>query len=84
MLLSNCQQNVANITEVINMLTWLRDLRVKRGLTQKEVANIIGVSVQAYNFYENSKRKISFEVAQDIASALDFDVIMFFDKIKSA
>ncbi len=34
----------------------LRELREKRGLSQNAVAQAIGVSRQAYNFYENNKR----------------------------
>ena len=34
----------------------LRDLRIKRGLSQADVARELGISRQSYNFYENGKR----------------------------
>lgn len=34
----------------------LKDLRKKKGMSQTDVARALGISRQAYNFYENEKR----------------------------
>lgn len=35
----------------------LKELRIQKGVTQKEVASAIGCSIEAYSKYENSKRE---------------------------
>lgn len=35
----------------------LRNLRIKRGLTQKEVADKLGISESAYGYYEQGRRQ---------------------------
>jgi SOS-response transcriptional repressors (RecA-mediated autopeptidases) len=40
----------------------LRTLRENRAVSQQDVADYLGVSRQAYNFYENGKREASFEI----------------------
>ena len=39
----------------------LRDLRQERGLTQKQIADIIGTSQQYYGKYENGLRPLPLE-----------------------
>lgn len=39
----------------------LYELRTKNKLTQEEVANILNTTKQAYNRYENGKRKLNIE-----------------------
>lgn len=34
----------------------LKELRIKKGMSQTDVARALGISRQAYNFYENKKR----------------------------
>ena len=36
----------------------LRDFRIKQGLSQEQVAEALGITVSAYCYYENGKRKI--------------------------
>lgn len=63
------------------MRKWLRELRINAGLSQKEMAQRVGVTAQFYNYVENGKRRPSFEVAEKIAEILCFDWTLFF-KIK--
>jgi len=60
---------------------WLKDLREAKGLSQKAVAELAGVSQQYYNFIENGQRcepdKCDTEKA--IAKALGFDWTKFFE-----
>lgn len=44
--------------------------RKARGLTQKELADLSGVSVAAINFFENNLKTPSLQVAYNIAYAL--------------
>lgn len=45
----------------------LRNLRKKRGLTQKQAAEIFGVSQSTYALYENGKREPSFDTLMHMA-----------------
>lgn len=49
----------------------LKLIRKARGLKQKELANIVGVSESAISQYENGKKQPSFEIALKLAEALD-------------
>lgn len=49
-------------------MNYLKDLRVSRKKTQSEVANYLGVSYQAYAYYENGKRQMSVETAKKLAT----------------
>lgn len=40
----------------------LKILRTKKGLKQKDVANILGITASAYGFYEQGKRTPTIEV----------------------
>lgn len=63
------------------MREWLKDLRVSKGLSQKEVAKRVGVTQQYYNFIELGKRG-SLEknrVEQKIAEILDFEWTRFYE-----
>ena len=39
------------------MRNWLKDIRDRKGYTQQHMANLLGVTVQQYNFIENGKRQ---------------------------
>ena len=41
----------------------LKSLRVRQGLKQKDVANILGINTNSYNSKENGKRKFTVEEA---------------------
>lgn len=46
------------------------ELRNKENLTQIEMAKILGISVSAYNMYENGNRKVPEQIASKIAQIL--------------
>lgn len=39
----------------------LKEYRESHGLSQREMAKLLGVSVPAYNLYENHKREMTFD-----------------------
>lgn len=49
----------------------LQVLRIKAGLSQEELANIIGLSRQTYNSVESKRRKMSWRTC--------FPLLMYFD-----
>lgn len=49
----------------------LRDGRIERNLTQKQLADIVGISESYYCQLENGVRRMSLPVAQKIAIALN-------------
>lgn len=54
------------------MRTWLRDIRLEKGILQEDVSKKIGVSRAYYSRIENGYRqqKMSIEMAQKLADAL--------------
>lgn len=52
----------------------LRALREKRGMTQRELADAIGVSRQAIGFYESGEREPDLTTIQKLAHALGTSV----------
>ncbi len=46
----------------------LRQLRVRRGLRQEQVANLIGVNKSAISSYENAMRQPSYEILIRLAN----------------
>lgn len=53
----------------------IKELRIKNGLSQTELADKTGVSEQAISFYENGKRHPKIETWQKIANALRTSVV---------
>ncbi|MDF2988079.1 MAG: Helix-turn-helix domain [Eubacterium sp.] len=49
----------------------LKILREKNSLTQTQLAEILGISVQRYNMYELGKRKLPSTIAVNISKALN-------------
>lgn len=49
----------------------LRKIRTEKGFLQKDIANAIGVSVQAYSLYERGMREPTVETIKKIADVLD-------------
>ena len=56
------------------MLVNLREIRIKRGLSQKELAELIHVSRSNYSYYENGQRWPNEETLIAISKALDVSV----------
>ena len=51
----------------------LKDIRIKRNLSQDQLAKIAGVTRASISRYENGKRNISIETAKKIATAINVD-----------
>lgn len=51
----------------------LKETRKKAGLTQKQIAKLIGISKSSYGHYEIGRRKLPVEIAKDIGKALDIN-----------
>jgi transcriptional regulator with XRE-family HTH domain len=68
--------------EVVNMnikRDWLVNLRNQLDLSQKDVADKIGISRSAYAGYETGRRDPSIQNAKAIAELLNFNWTIFFD-----
>ena len=57
-----------------DILKNLKELRTKKGLTQRDMAEKLRVAVSSYNMYENGQRKIPSEIAYEIANILKVDI----------
>ena len=53
-------------------------LRKQRGLTQSDIANVLDVTLQAYNRYELGQRKITFEALNQLATFYKLPIQAFF------
>ena len=51
----------------------LRGLRVANGLTQEEMAEILGITSTSYHFKETGKREFKVSEANKIINLLDVD-----------
>ena len=49
----------------------LKELRIKKGMTQKQIGDILNLSSQAIGNYENGKRDLSIRLIPEYAAALD-------------
>ena len=58
----------------------LCNLRKKKNLTMREVGMMANISESMYSLIENGKRRPSVDVAKRIASVLNFDWTLFFEK----
>lgn len=61
------------------MRIWLRDLRVNKCLSQKELADLTEVDVTSIGKYELGKRNPSPKVARKLAEVLGFEWTRFFE-----
>ena len=59
------------------MRKWLIDLR--KGYTQTQIAEAVGISQQMYSFIELGVRRPSVEVAKKIASVMGFNWTRFYE-----
>ncbi|WP_017187233.1 helix-turn-helix transcriptional regulator [Alkalibacillus haloalkaliphilus] len=59
---------------------WLIRLRKMKGLTQCEVAEMVGVARTTYAMIESNERNPSVKVAKKIAKALNFRWVIFFEE----
>lgn len=56
----------------------IKQIRERNGMTQKQVAELMGISQQAYGQYESGSRKPKSETLQRIAQALNVRLYEFF------
>ena len=62
------------------MREWLLKKRIENKMSQKQLAELVGVSQQSISFIEKENRRPSIETAQTIAAILNFDWQLFFSK----
>jgi transcriptional regulator with XRE-family HTH domain len=60
----------------------LKDIRLQRGMSQSEVGNLIGVSFQQVQKYENGSNAISLENLDKLSQKLDISIISFIEAEK--
>ena len=58
---------------------WLKEIREKNNLTQKEVAMKVKISRQYYGMIENGERVPSVDTAKKIAEIFNISWTIFFD-----
>lgn len=61
------------------MRTWLKDYRIKTGLTQEQIALLSGISRSYYTHIEQGTKTPSVGTAKSIAKVLKFDWTLFFE-----
>lgn len=61
----------------------LKDYRLKKHLTQKMVAEIIGISTSHYSNIENKKRGINYKIAKRLAACYSTSLENIFKCIES-
>lgn len=61
-------------------MKWLRDLRIKAGKTQDEIAGEACISRGSYANIENGERRPSVDAAKRIAAVLGFEWTKFFEE----
>ena len=64
------------------MRQWLKDIRVKKGLTTYEVAATAGISQSLYSSIENGSRGVTVAKAKKIAAALGFEWAKFYEEME--
>ncbi|WP_438715439.1 helix-turn-helix transcriptional regulator [Enterococcus sp. AZ109] len=62
------------------MTNWLRKIRLEKKLTQEQVAKRANIPRTTYSSIEQGRRRPSVRNAMRIASILEFDWTLFFEK----
>ena len=65
------------------MRTWLRIIRIARGMTEKQVAEKVGIAQPVYHRIEKGQGNPKVENAKKIASVLGFDWTKFYPDKKT-
>lgn len=52
----------------------LKQLRTEKGLTQKEIAQFLGIATNAYQNYEYDKREMNITVLRTLADYFDVSI----------
>ena len=61
------------------MREWLKTYRLKHGFTQEETARLSKISRSYYTHIEQGNKTPTVEVAKNIANALEFNWVLFFE-----
>lgn len=64
------------------MRKWLKQKRLEKRYTLKQLAEIVGVSEQSLSYYENGDRLPTPKIAIALGKALDFDWTIFYKEGK--
>ncbi|WP_459486348.1 helix-turn-helix transcriptional regulator [Bacillus licheniformis] len=64
--------------------TWLKHQRLKKGLTQKDVAYKAKIARTTYASIEQGERNAAVPTAKAIADVLDFDWTLFDDQVRDS
>ncbi len=62
------------INEIIQIGNRIRELRIEKGYTQKEMARLTGIPYSTYSNYENNNREPNLEQLRKIASVLNISL----------
>ena len=65
------------LNEIIQIGNVIRELRVRKGYSQKEMSELTGIPYSTYSNYENNNREPSKEQLQKIANALNIPLSEF-------
>lgn len=63
----------------MNSRTWLKKIRLQKGMTQQDVAVKAKIERSYYTMIEQGKRNPSVTVAKEIAKTLEIDWTIFFE-----
>lgn len=66
--------NILGINDFLKIGTNIKNIRLDRGYTQKEVAEMLGIPYSTYSNYENNNREPNFETIKQITEILDTSV----------
>lgn len=58
----------------------IRSARAKKGLKQKEVAELVNLSVHQYGLYERGSASITVKFLGELALLFDVEIVDFFNK----
>ncbi len=58
-----------------NILNNIKQIRLKKGLSQENMANLLNIEQASYGLIENGKRKLRYETLEQIAICFKLNVI---------
>ena len=57
---------------------WLKELRIRKNMTQSQISEACGISLSYYSLIENGERDLPVKTAKKIAKALKFKWSKFY------
>ena len=58
----------------------LREMRMKRGFTQRHLSDLLGIAIRSYQCYETGTRTPNYELLTRIADILDVSIDYLFGR----